>query len=107
MTFTQNACDAVTCSNHAVAAPAVHESLNVQATGKKSAGKVKNADGLVPAAKGLVLVGDIGYENYSTASEYLKARKKRHPDGSLMETSVGFGNLAALVHVIEQQQQQP
>ena len=82
----------------------------MQATGKKKAAlnrkkQSKEAeDDEVPVAHGLVLVGDVGFENFKTASKYLKARKLLN-EGRLNETSVGFGNLSAIAGIIEQQQQ--
>jgi len=49
-------------------------------------------------------VGDIGFEKYKTASDYLKAKKQSNP-GRFSEASVGFGNLSAIASILEQQQQ--
>lgn len=50
-------------------------------------------------------MGDIGFENYKTASDYLKAKKQSN-QGRFSEASVGFGNLSAIASILEQQQQQ-
>ncbi len=77
-----------------------------QATGrKKTAAKEKNkkSDSAESVGQGLVLVGDIGFEKYKTASGYLKAKKQSN-HGRFSEASVGFGNLSAIAIILEQQQ---
>lgn len=49
-------------------------------------------------------MGDIGFENCKTASDYLKAKKQSN-QGRFSEASVGFGNLSAIASILEQQQQ--
>ncbi len=48
-------------------------------------------------------MGDIGFEKYKTASDYLKAKKQSN-QGRFSEASVGFGNLSAIASILEQQQ---
>lgn len=70
-----------------------------QATGRKktTAKEEKTKSDSEPVAQGLVLVGDVGFEKYKTASEYLKAKKQSN-QGRFSEASVGFGNLS-LIHI--------
>ncbi len=75
---------------------------DVQATGKRASAKKSGKP--EPIAQGLVLVGDIGFEKYKSASDYLKARKASS-QGRFSEASVGFGNLSAIAGILEQQQQ--
>ena len=75
-----------------------------QASGTRSA--VKNDSRAEwPAAEAVVLVGDIGFEQYKSASEYLKSKQKPGHAHELGEASVGYGNLSPLVGIIEEQQQ--
>ncbi len=78
----------------------------MQATGrKKTAAKEKNkkSDSAESVGQGLVLVGDIGFEKYKTASDFLKAKKQSN-QGRFSEASVGFGNCSAIASILEQQQ---
>lgn len=78
----------------------------MQATGrKKTAAKDKNkkSNSAESVGQGLVLVGDIGFEKYKTASDFLKAKKQSN-QGRFSEASVGFGNLSAIASILEQQQ---
>ena len=76
----------------------------MQASGRKAAVK-EDSSKLQPAAKAMVLVGDVGFEQYRSASEYRK-NKKKLGQARFGEASVGFGNLSPLVDVIEKQRQE-
>ena len=76
----------------------------MQASGRPAAVK-ENSKAEWPAAKAVVLVGDVGFEQYKSASEYSKSKKKPGHAREFGEASVGFGNLSPLVGVIEQQHQ--
>lgn len=78
----------------------------MQASGNKSTSVKEDSRAEWPAAKAMLLVGDLGIEQYKSASEYMKNRKKPGHTRESEETSVGFGNLSPLVGVIEEQQQQ-
>lgn len=85
----------------------VHFDLPLATGRKKTAAKKKSkkGDSAESVGQGLVLVGDIGFEKYKTASDYLKAKKQLN-EGRFSEASVGFGNLSAIASILEQQQQQ-
>ena len=76
-----------------------------QASGSKSDVK-KHLTAEWPAAEAVVLVGDVGFEQYKSASEYFKSKKKPGHAHEFNEASVGFGNLSPLISIIEEQQQQ-
>lgn len=73
----------------------------MQASGRKAA-VTEDSSTLQPAAKALVLVGDVGFEQYRSASEYRKILQKPG-QARFGEASVGFGNLSPLVDVVEKQ----
>ena len=77
----------------------------MQASGRPAAVK-ENSKAEWPAAKAVVLVGDVGFEQYKSASEYFKSKKKPGHAHEFNEASVGFGNLSPLISIIEEQQQQ-
>ncbi|KAL0046084.1 hypothetical protein WJX82_001939 [Trebouxia sp. C0006] len=83
----------------------VHFDLPLATGRKKTAAKDKNkkSNSAESVGQGLVLVGDIGFEKYKTASDYLKAKKQSN-QGRFSEASVGFGNLSAIASILEQQQ---
>ncbi|DBA98759.1 TPA: hypothetical protein ACH3X1_014530 [Trebouxia sp. C0004] len=85
----------------------VHFDLPLATGRKKTAAKEKNkkTNSAESVGQGLVLVGDIGFEKYKTAFDYLKAKKQSN-QGRFSEASVGFGNLSAIASVLEQQKQQ-
>ena len=77
----------------------------MQTSGRKA--DVKEDSSIVqPAAKAVVLVGDVGFEQYKSASKYMKTRKKPGHTREFGEASVGFGNLSPLASIVDEQQQQ-
>ena len=77
----------------------------MQANGRTAAVQ-QDSNAAWPAAKAVVLVGDVGAEQYQSASDYLQSKKKGGGAHVFGEAPVGFGNLSPLVGVIEEQQQQ-
>lgn len=76
----------------------------MQACGRKAAME-EDISKVTPAAKAVVLVGDLGFEQYKNASEYLKSRKEAGETGENFGP-VGFRNLSPLVGILEEQLRQ-
>lgn len=75
--------------------------MRLQATGKRAESVV--SDTQQPATKALLLVGDIGFEKHKNAAEYIGSKQHKSSIGRFGEATVGFGNLAPLAALVEQQ----
>lgn len=73
----------------------------IQASGRKAA-MAEDMSKVTPAAKAVVLMGDLGFEQYKNASEYLESRKEAGESGQNFGP-VGFRNLSPLVGIVEEQ----
>ena len=76
----------------------------MQASGRKAATK-EDSSKIRLAAKAVVLVGDMGFEQYKTAAEYMQSKKEAGENAGSIGP-VGFGNLSPLVSIVEEQLRQ-
>lgn len=76
----------------------------MQANGRTAAVK-KDSNAEWPAAKAVVLMGDVGFEKYRNASDFRKSMKTPGHARQFGEASVAFRNLSPLVGLMEEQQQ--
>lgn len=79
----------------------------VQATGKKKHDATGNKDSLQQldlstVGRGVILIGDLGFEQYKSGAQYVKQKRKMGQQG-MVESSVGFGNVSMLGGWVEQQ----
>lgn len=76
----------------------------MQASGRKVADEEDSSTPQL-AAKALMLVGDMGFEQYRSATEYRK-NKLKAGQPIFEAVSAGFGNVALLVDILEKQRHQ-
>lgn len=78
----------------------------MQANGRTAAVE-KDSNAEWPAAKAVMLMGDVGFEKYRNASEVTKSMKTPGHARQFGEATVtvAFRNLSPLVGVMEEQQQ--